>query len=89
MRARTPPRPRPRWLPAVAIEEERSGHLQLFRCLEVTAMCKFSKSDLYRPIRAGTFPQPHRISHRMAVWRSDEIHAWMTENAPLIPSVRQ
>lgn len=51
---------------------------RLLRLPEVLAMTGIrSKSDLYRRIRARTFPASRRLSHRVAVWSESEMSAWI------------
>lgn len=37
------------------------------------------KSTIYAAMRAGTFPQPVRLSLRCVAWRDSEIQRWMSQ----------
>jgi len=36
-----------------------------------------SKATIWRWVKAGTFPQPTRITSRVTVWKSSDIQAYM------------
>jgi prophage regulatory protein len=36
-----------------------------------------SKSEIYRRIQAGTFPQPVRLGARAVGWRAVDVDAWL------------
>jgi prophage regulatory protein len=44
---------------------------------DVLDLVPFSKSTLYKKIRAGTFPKPLPISDGRVAWRSSAIARWM------------
>lgn len=50
---------------------------QLLRIESVTEKTTLSKATIYRKVKAGTFPKPTRLSHRVAVWSLSAIEAWM------------
>lgn len=37
----------------------------------------FSRTHLYRLIRNGSFPPPHKLSVRASAWREAEVDAWL------------
>ena len=41
-----------------------------------------SKSDLYRRIRAKTFPAGQRLSHRVVVWPEPVVADWQRSQLP-------
>ncbi len=42
----------------------------------------FSAPTLWRKVRAGTFPQPIKLSAGMTCWRVSEVRAWMAAQQP-------
>lgn len=41
----------------------------------------FSGPTLWRKVKAGTFPQPIKLSARVTAWNVGALRAWMTEQA--------
>lgn len=39
----------------------------------------FSKSTLWRRVKAGDFPAPVRLSVGVTAWRAEEIHRWIAD----------
>lgn len=39
----------------------------------------FSMPTLWRKVRCGTFPKPHKLSERVTGWKVGEIREWMRE----------
>lgn len=37
----------------------------------------FSAPTLWRKVRAGTFPKPHRLSERVTAWKVGDVRAWI------------
>jgi predicted DNA-binding transcriptional regulator AlpA len=37
----------------------------------------FSKSTLWRRVKAGDFPAPVRLSIGVTAWRAEEVHRWI------------
>lgn len=62
-------------LPSKAIQ-----FLRLPDVLRITGIG--SKSDLYRRIRAKTFPAGQRLSHRVIVWPEPVIADWQRSQMP-------
>lgn len=50
----------------------------ILRLPDVMSRVGLCKTEIYRRIREGTFPRQRRLSHKVAVWSSDEIDAWIT-----------
>ena len=50
---------------------------RLIRLPEVIQITSLSRTQIYRLIAAGTFPKPHRLSHKVATWKESEIAAWL------------
>jgi prophage regulatory protein len=48
---------------------------------DVCAATSLSFVTIWRLRRAGTFPQPIRLSAGRIGWRSDEVEAWLAERA--------
>lgn len=51
------------------------------RLPEVTKTVGLSKTEIYRRIKAETFPKQIRLSQRVAVWRLSDIQNWLRELA--------
>ncbi|AZY50947.1 transcriptional regulator [Bordetella avium] len=51
---------------------------------DLTAAIGLSKGDIYRRIKAGTFPKGVRISKQVVVWNPEEIRLWVEKQ--LVPS---
>ena len=41
----------------------------------------FSAPTLWRKVKAGTFPKPHKLSTRVTAWRVKQVREWMTAQA--------
>ncbi len=41
----------------------------------------FSAPTLWRKVRAGTFPKPHKLSERVTAWKVSQVREWMTAQA--------
>lgn len=48
------------------------------RLPEVIRRVGLSKTEIYRRMKAGSFPAQLRISHRVAVWNSDQVDDWIS-----------
>lgn len=59
--------------------EIRAGHAggQLYRLPTVEAKTGLSKSEIYRRIKAGSFPAPLALGVRARAWTSASIDAWI------------
>lgn len=49
---------------------------RLYRLPQVIEKVALSKSEIYRRIKAGTFPAPTPVGIRAVRWRSKDIQAW-------------
>jgi predicted DNA-binding transcriptional regulator AlpA len=45
---------------------------------ETPAPLPFSAPTLWRKVKAGTFPAPHKLSQRVTAWQVGTVRAWMT-----------
>jgi prophage regulatory protein len=39
----------------------------------------FSAPTLWRKVKAGTFPKPHRLSLRVTAWKVGEVRTWINQ----------
>ena len=46
---------------------------------ETPAPLPFSAPTLWRKVRAGTFPKPHKLSQRITAWRVGEVRSWINQ----------
>jgi prophage regulatory protein len=58
----------------------------LLKLHKVKEQCALSRSELYRRIRLGDFPQPVSLGARAVAWRSSDIDAWIAARAPKAPA---
>lgn len=49
---------------------------RLLRLPSVAAQTGLSKSEIYRRIKAGTFPQPLKLGVRAVAWPASAVDAW-------------
>jgi len=54
---------------------------QFLRREQVLAKLGISKTTLYNLERAGRFPAHFMLTPRCAVWRAEEVDAWMQQRA--------
>lgn len=45
---------------------------------DTPAPLPFSAPTLWRKVKAGTFPKPHKLSERVSAWNVGAVRAWMT-----------
>ena len=45
---------------------------------ESTAPLPFSAPTLWRKVKAGTFPKPHRLSERVTAWKVGDVREWIS-----------
>ena len=43
-----------------------------------TAPLPFSAPTLWRKVKAGTFPKPHRLSERVTAWKVRDVREWIS-----------
>lgn len=48
----------------------------LYRIADVSHAVGLSRTEIYRRIRAGTFPKGTLISPQVAVWNPDDVRRW-------------
>ena len=48
----------------------------------VPGIVPFSAATLWRKVKAGSFPQPVKLSERVTAWRCEDVHAWMRSCVP-------
>ncbi len=49
----------------------------LLRLPSVEALTGLSKSEIYRRIKAGQFPQPIKLGARAVAWPSAQVEVWI------------
>lgn len=49
------------------------------RQVQVLKLVPFSKSTLWRRVKAGSFPKPLKLSDRVTVWRVEDIKLWIDQ----------
>lgn len=49
----------------------------LLRLPSVAKQIGLSKSEIYRRIKAGTFPQPLKLGARAVAWPAASVEAWV------------
>ncbi len=61
-----------------ALATERPDHApaRLIKIREVMELTSLSRATIYRQIRAGNFPQQHKITPQRVGWFAHEIEAW-------------
>ena len=55
----------------------QQGPKSLLRIDQVSERIQLGRSWIYTAVRAGTFPEPTRLSHRCARWDSDLVDQWI------------
>ncbi|VWD38535.1 phage transcriptional regulator AlpA [Burkholderia contaminans] len=50
---------------------------RLLRLVDVAIRTRLSKSEIYRRIKAGTFPCSLKVGARAVAWRESDIHDWI------------
>ncbi len=46
---------------------------------EIVSRCRFSKSKLYREIKAGNFAKPMKLGYRMSRWLESDIDDYLAK----------
>jgi prophage regulatory protein len=49
------------------------------RQAQVLLFVPISRSTLWRRVKAGTFPEPVKLSARVTVWRAEDLRQWIAE----------
>ena len=47
---------------------------------DTPAPLPFSAPTLWRKVKAGTFPKPHRLSERVTAWKVGDVRAWIASH---------
>lgn len=63
--------------PPSAERSEPSRPPGLEKLVQVSRRTGLSRSEIYRRVRAGHFPQPVRIGVRALAWSSSEVDGWI------------
>jgi prophage regulatory protein len=53
------------------------GALILLRLPDVRRRVSLSRSEIYRRIAAGDFPQPVKLGERASAWNAAEVDSWI------------
>jgi prophage regulatory protein len=61
-----------------AMTAPATGALILERLPTVKARTGLSRSELYRRIAVGDFPQPVKLGARASAWNAAEVDSWIT-----------
>ena len=56
-----------------------SGYIRQSRLL--AEVVPISGATLWRKVKAGTFPQPVKLSERVTAWRVEDVRQWMQGRA--------
>ncbi|WP_205649547.1 AlpA family phage regulatory protein [Agrobacterium sp. CNPSo 2736] len=51
----------------------------LMRVTDVSKVTTLSRAEIYRRVKAGTFPAQTRISHRVSAWNRTDIERWIAQ----------
>ena len=51
------------------------------RCATICGSLDFSKSTLWRLVKAGKFPKPVKLSERVTAWRVGDVRDWLNARA--------
>jgi prophage regulatory protein len=54
-----------------------TGALILLRLPDVRRRVSLSRSEIYRRIAAGHFPQPVKLGERASAWNAAEVDSWI------------
>ncbi len=57
--------------------QSKTSPLQLLRLPQVSRRVGLSATTIWRQRRAGTFPEPVRISPGCVAWREADVDAWI------------
>lgn len=56
-----------------------SGYVRLNQIVGPNGPLPISKSGFWAGVKNGKFPQPHKISPRVTVWKAEDIHDLLRE----------
>ncbi|KVK49537.1 hypothetical protein L905_19310 [Agrobacterium sp. TS43] len=51
----------------------------LMRVTDVSKVTTLSRAEIYRRVKAGTFPAQTRISHRFSAWNRSDVEKWIAK----------
>lgn len=51
----------------------------LMRVTDVSKVTTLSRAEIYRRVKAGTFPAQTRISYRVSAWNRTDIERWIAQ----------
>lgn len=54
---------------------------KIMRRPAVLAACGISSTTMYRLLKAGDFPAPHRLGLRAVGWKESDVMAWVNGRA--------
>ncbi len=58
---------------------ETPHQLRFIRMRDLTSKVGLSRSEIYRRVKSGRFPQPIHLGARAVAWSSDLIEQWQVE----------
>ncbi len=47
------------------------------RLSTVVQVVPFSDSTIWRKVKAGEFPKPHKLSKNITAWKAEDVRAWL------------
>ncbi len=53
--------------------------MKLMRVKQVSAQTGLAVSTIWKYVKSGEFPKPHKLSIRVTVWNSEDIDKWIAE----------
>lgn len=56
-----------------------SSRYVLLRRKDLSAKLKISKTQIYRLVKRGDLPPPHKLSERVSVWSEAEVNVWLAQ----------
>ena len=65
--------------PPMLVATAAGEPLTLLRLREVCRRTGKSRSEVYRRIAAGDFPQPVKLGERASAWPEHEVSAWIAD----------
>ena len=55
-----------------------NNNTTLLRIKQVSAKTGLAVSTIWKYVKIGTFPQPHKLSMRVTVWTEADIETWIS-----------
>lgn len=53
----------------------------LSRAKDILPLLPFKRASLWKFVKAGTFPQPVRVTGGITAWRNKDVIAWLEQTA--------